>query len=267
MKNSVFYTIVSVLSITIGVFMFKIANINREPAAPVLHKENMNTAEASRGIFPENKPLRDTFIEKIPERKSVSEKEDRIIEYARRFNVPEKAKEKLLKAVREGRRVRPVRAHEYTVYGSVYGSLNEADAFLSENPRPSLSKEKKNLASGYSTDAENFDKMISACLPKGAYEDSDSAALKSRALSNMGLSALMEERYEDAEKAFVMLINNYPEQEAAQVIRLEYSMLLIRQERLSEAEQVVNEAIALNSDDKDYMSIAGSIKEKIDTYE
>jgi hypothetical protein len=48
---------------------------------------------------------------------------------------------------------------------------------------------------------------------------------------------------------------------------LEYSNILLEQGYVNEARQAVNEAITVNSNDIGYVSIANTLKQRIDRYE
>jgi len=266
MKNSVFYSIALILSLITGLFIFKLANIDKTVFTPVMHENDMPAVEVSHEATSEAEPFK--AVEKKPlMNKPVSESEVTAREYAKKFNIPKDIEEELIEIIREGKEA-AVLPDRRIADKKITKSPPNTDAYLLFGlEKPLLSKRMKNMVSGYSTKTEDFDKMVSACLPEIAYGDSDTATLKAHALSNMGFSALMEDRYEDAEKAFVVLIDNYPYEEVTQITRLEYSRLLLEQGRINEAEQAVNEAMALNSGNKEYTLMANSLKDRIEEYD
>ena len=179
--------------------------------------------------------------------------------YAKEFNMPEDIKNEFLAALEGAEEV----ADSQDVTDE---ELNEAGLSLAKISETVVAPGMENITAGYSVNDKDFDEMVSACLPSGN-EDSDLATLKSQALATIGLSAAAEQRYEQAEKAFTNLINNYPDEEPTQMARLEYANLLSEQGRADEAKQAVDEAITINSDDDEYVSMASNLKQRIERYE
>ncbi len=245
----------------VGVFIFKLANTNIDKE-PVI-AETKAPIKIARVIAPkeESIEIREPETRGLA-KKHVSKREVEIREYVRKFNIPKEAAKELFQAVRDGK-------EEITADNKLLTSeeFEELDMTLSEMEESPLTEDMENLISGYSVETQVFDDMVLACLPESAYEDPDSAVLKAQALADIGFSALAKQKYEDAENAFTRLIMNYPDEEATQISRLEYSNLLLEQGRINEAIRVVDEAAALNSDDNEYIVIAGYLKEKIEKYD
>jgi len=257
MKNITFYSILFILLIIGGIFIFKLTSIDREPVIP---KENI-VIETSQDIV-----LREDYSEAGQEEgstKSISSDDiDKAESYAKEFNLPEDIREEFLDIIGEGEATSVQNDSAATDE-----ELNEAGISSAQIAETLVGEEMENITSGYDVDDQNFDEMVSACLPTGINEASDSAALKSQALATMGFSAIAEYRYEQAEKAFTNLIQSYPDEEPTQMARLEYSNLLAEQGRTNEAKQVLNEATTINSSDNEYVSMANSLNQKIERSE
>lgn len=267
MNNNLFFIIILILSLITGLFIFKLANMDKTGLTPVAREDSVSVISISSKTVSEAEPFKTVKEEEPLINKPVSEAEAAARAYAERFDIPKDAEEELIGIIRQGREV-AVWPESRMADEEFPKSLDGADMRLPAGlEKPPISEKMKNMVSGYDTEAKDFDKMVSACLPERTYGDSEAATLKARALSNMGFSALMEKKYEDAEKAFAILTDNYPYEEPTQISRLEYSRLLLRQGRVGEAEQILDEAMALNSDNEEYMLMANSLKEKIEEYD
>ena len=256
MRNVTFYSIVFALLVIGSIFIFKLTSKEE----PIIPRENI-AIETSQDIV-----LREDYHKaenKEVLTKSISSDDiDKAESYAKEFKLPEEISEEFLNIVEESEAAGPGNSSAITDE-----ELNEAGISLAQIAETLVGEEMENITSGYDVDDQNFDEMVSACLPTGINETSDSTALKSQALAIMGFSAIAEYRYEQAEKAFTNLIQSYPDEEPTQMARLEYSNLLLEQDRTDEAKQVLDEAITINSSDNEYVSMANSLDQKIERNE
>lgn len=129
-----------------------------------------------------------------------------------------------------------------------------------------LDKKIKNITAGFSLPAQTFAQNLNDCLP-----DKETTAqvkiLNSEALSAMGFSALMENNYLQAQQAFTALINNYADTQPAPLAYLELARLIFQQGHFSEAKDLINKALFLYGEDKEYLIIAQSLKEEMEANE
>jgi len=143
--------------------------------------------------------------------------------------------------------------------------LQEAGLAISQVAASQIDNKIKNITAGYSVADKAFAEKLNACLP--ALDNSDSEEdkiLKSEALSSMGFSMLMEQKPEQAEKAFTALIRDYPDTQAAPVAQLELARLISEQGRTEEAQQLVDKAVSQYSSDKEYLTTAQALKKEIE---
>ena len=254
MKNIVFYSIVLISFTLSAILLFMLFDNERGPVSP----QESVSVEVSTDKEPAPTIKEEIiFTEKLTSPGlALSDAKKHIKD----FDIPEDIQNEFLSALEN--------AEEVLAYnGSVTEeALDEAGLSLAQIRGSDVSDDMKNTTSGYSVDDKDFEKMVSACLP-AVNEDPEASLLKSQALATIGLSAVSEHRYEQAEKAFTTLINNYPDQEPTQIARLEYSNILYEQGYVDEARQTVNEAITINSSDTGYVSIANTLKQRIERYE
>jgi len=254
MKNVGFYSIVLISFILSAVLLFMLFHNERPSVSP---KESVSVKASKHTVTTLKAEEEPIFAEKIlsPDLALSNAKK-----HMKEFDIPEDICDEFLSALEN--------ADEVISYSgsAAEGELTEAGMSLAQIRGTAVGDDMENITSGYGADDKNFDEMVSACLP-AVNEDDDSALLKSEALATLGLSAASEHRYAQAERAFTSLINNYPEQASTQMARLEYSNILLEQGYVNEARQAVNEAITVNSNDIGYVSIANTLKQRIDRYE
>jgi len=254
MKNIGFYSIVLISFILSATLLFILFDNKKGPVAPEESISVQISEDKEPVIKIKEGPI---FTEKVTSPDlALSDAKKHINE----FNIPEDIQEEFLNALEN--------AEEVVVHsGSITEEeLDEAGMSLAQLRGSAVNDDMKNITSGYSVNDKDFEELVSACLPAGN-EGPELALLKGQALATIGLSAVAEHRYDQAETAFTNLINNYPDQEPTQMARLEYANLLSEQGRSDEARQAVDEAITINSSDNGYISIANTLKQRIERYE
>lgn len=179
---------------------------------------------------------------------------EKIEEYAKTFNLPRELKEELF-ALSE--KDSPPDSNENTA----------ADEPLNEDvlARFIQNKETNINSAGYRISAEQFNQLIEVCLPRNTEQaviDTDKE-LKSQALLTVGLSALTDFNYTRAQKAFETVIGYYPDSLAGEAAALELGHLLFDRGNADQGRQVIDDAIYLHRDDKEYIGIAESLKEEL----
>lgn len=193
--------------------------------------------------------------------------------YAEEFNLPNDLKEELLAAARN------------PIEGSDSGDTKDTEEIpdkevifthlihFAENSKDNPVTAGHNLPEGIS------DEIIASSLPvetsrdeasqtiDGDSTDEKIEGLKSEALATIGFLAMTEFNYGLAKKAFSTLLKYYPDSDQAPMVRLEFARLLLEEGQINKARDIVNEAIYLYREDKEYVQIAKDLREEIKNYE
>lgn len=145
--------------------------------------------------------------------------------------------------------------------------LSEARLGFSNLAGSGLERRAANVSAGYSLTEEGFAQLYEASLPTSDTDSEEEKGLKSDALTMLGVSAALSQESEKAESALRAVIDQYPDTEAAPVARLELSRMLAEEGRVDEAQQLLTEGITLHRDDPEYVEIAESLREEIESNE
>lgn len=94
-------------------------------------------------------------------------------------------------------------------------------------------------------------------------ENEQTRILNSEALAAMGFSALMEDKHEQAKEAFMALIRDYADTQAAPIVHLELARLFSEEGRFREAQELIDKAASLYDSDKEYLAIAQALNVQI----
>lgn len=253
-KKIVVFSIIAVSVTALSLFVVQIKN---KPS-----KQYKQAAQSDSGLQsqPKQAELNTGILKPV---KISSQEINKIEEYAKEFNMPVALKEELLEAGANG--------NIDTQWGEnkvTEKELDDAGLSLNKIAKQKPDTKTANITAGYRVTARDFKKMVSASCPSQGVKDTDQAKeLKSRALAELGFSALVEQNNEQAKQAFENFIENYPEMPQAPMINLEYALLLLEDDRRDEAWKIVDEAISKNQEDKEYLEIAQALIEEIKEYE
>ena len=131
----------------------------------------------------------------------VSQDEEEIIQITKEFNLPQDLQEELIEASKE-----PVIEADEAITEE---ELQEAGISKSQIQTSAITSETENLTVGHSISDESFNEILSL--------DPDSETL-----ADLALLAIAEGNDYQAEEAYQMLKDNYPDSEATEAVRLEY---------------------------------------------
>ena len=145
--------------------------------------------------------------------------------------------------------------------------LQEAGVSLSQVSETELDRKIENLASGFTIEDEEFEKMLTACIPLKDKDNEQALSMKAESLAMMGLTALSTQNYDQAKKAFDSFLSYYRDDEISQVVYLEYSRMLFEQGDKTGALSVLDQAFSQFGKDLEFREVANSLKETIESDE
>lgn len=144
--------------------------------------------------------------------------------------------------------------------------LKKAGLTPNQFSQPQLDKKIKNITAGFSISDRTFAQNLNDCLPDKDIGE-QFKVLNSEALSAMGFSALMENNYTQAQQAFTALTRDYTDTKAAPIAYLELARLMSQEGHFREAQDLINKAMSLYGDDKEYIVIAQALKKEMEANE
>ena len=181
-------------------------------------------------------------------------------EYLKEFSLPQDLEAELSEASKKG----DVNT-EWAEGRISKEELQEAGLTITQLAESQIDNKIKNITAGYSIADKAFEEKLIACLPSSENSDSkQDKALKSEALSTIGFSALMEQKPEQAEKAFIALIRDYADTQAAPIVHLELAKLISEKGRVREAQELADKAVSRYGSDTEYAAIAQALKEEME---